>query len=96
MKHIFATQPRKSPVLGYQMWYIHTAGEEDGAYSSIIAPWIPWTEAPGRHQSIGSKSYTWLSNWYNIHIVEYYSAVKRSADSCHIASMDSPQEHYAN
>ena len=32
-------------------------------HSSILAWWIPWTEEPGKLQSMGSqKSQTWLTN----------------------------------
>ena len=33
-------------------------------HSSTLAWRIPWTEEPGRPQSVGSKSQTWLSNWH--------------------------------
>ena len=40
--------------------------EEMVTHSSILAWKIPWTEEPGRLQSKGSKSQTWLSNWAHI------------------------------
>ena len=37
--------------------------KEMAIHSSILAQEIPWTEEPGRLQSMGSqKSQTWLSN----------------------------------
>ena len=50
------------------MW-VQSLGQEDplsfhekgmAAHSSILAPRIPWTEEPGRLQSIGSHSQTRL------------------------------------
>ena len=51
-------------------------------YSSILAWGIPWTEEPGRLQSMGSQSQTRLSNkhfHYHFHIytMEYYSSHKK-------------------
>ena len=41
--------------------------EEGMATHSSILPWrIPWTEEPGRLQSTGSKSQTWLSDWAHL------------------------------
>ena len=38
-------------------------GEGNATHSSILAWRIPWTEEPGRLQSLGSqKSWTWLIN----------------------------------
>ena len=37
--------------------------EEMATHSSILAWRIPWTEEPGRLQSMGSKSWTRLSDW---------------------------------
>ena len=31
-------------------------------HSSILAWRIPWTEEPGERQSLGSQSWTWLSD----------------------------------
>ena len=40
-------------------------GEGNATHSSILAWKIPWTEEPGRLQSMGSqKSRTWLSDWH--------------------------------
>ena len=36
-------------------------------YSSILAWKIPWTEEPGRLESVGSQSWTWLSDWAHTH-----------------------------
>ena len=33
-------------------------------HSSILAWSIPWTEEPGRLQSMGSQSWTWVSDWH--------------------------------
>ena len=35
-------------------------GEGNGTHSSVLAWRIPWTEKPGRLQSMGSQSWTWL------------------------------------
>ena len=38
-------------------------GERNASYPSSILAWrIPWTEEPGRLQSMGSQSQTWLNN----------------------------------
>ena len=38
--------------------------EEGMATQSYIIAWkIPWTEEPGGLQSVGSQSWTWLSDW---------------------------------
>ena len=37
-------------------------------HSSVLAWRIPWTEEPGRPQSMGSQSWTWLSDWAHTHI----------------------------
>ena len=43
--------------------------EEMTAHSNIFAKVIPWTEEPGRLQSMGvTKSQTWLSDWACIYI----------------------------
>ena len=34
-------------------------------HSSILAWRIPWTEKPGRLQSTGLQSWTWLSNFHS-------------------------------
>ena len=63
----------------WELW-VQSLGQEDplsfreegmAAHSSILAPRIPWTEEPGRLQSIGSHSQTWLKqlstgSWYYI------------------------------
>ena len=38
--------------------------KEMSAHSSILAWRIPWTEEPGRLQSMGLQSSTWLSNYH--------------------------------
>ena len=40
----------------------HPVVKEMAAHSSTLAWKIPWTEEPGRLQSMGSQSRTWLSN----------------------------------
>jgi len=64
-------------------------------HSSILAWRIPWTEKPGRLQSTGSQSQTWLSNFTHdtiyryirscvyIRTTEYRSAWKR-VELCHL------------
>ena len=43
--------------------------EEDKATTSSILTWrIPWTEDPGRLQSMGSQCQTWLSDWTHVYI----------------------------
>ena len=57
---------KKPPTM--QEMQVHSLGQEDpleketATHSSILAWRIPWTEEPGRIQSMGSrKSWTWLS-----------------------------------
>ena len=38
--------------------------KEMATHSGILAWEIPWTEEPGRLQSMGSQSWTWLSDFY--------------------------------
>ena len=45
-------------------------------YSSILAWEIPWTEEPGRLQSMGSQSQKGLSDYNNNNKINY-TAVKR-------------------
>ena len=55
------SRPRFNPWVGKTPW-------RRAAHSSIL-PWrIPWTEEPGRLQSMGSqKRWTWLSSWNSKH-----------------------------
>ena len=52
----------------WETW-VQSLGREDplekemAAQSSIIAWIVPWTEEPGRLQSMGSQSQTWLSDF---------------------------------
>ena len=52
-----------------QETWVWSLGQEDplqlkvATQSSILAWKIPWTEEPGRLQSTGSQSWTWLSYW---------------------------------
>jgi len=41
---------------GFHLWVGKSPGVEMGTHSSILAQRIPWTEEPGRLQSIGSQS----------------------------------------
>ena len=43
-------------------------GEEIATHSSILAWEVPWTEEPGRLQSMGLQSQTRLSDWI-LHIL---------------------------
>ena len=53
----------KNPLAKQEMW-VWSPGQEDylekemATYSSILAWEIPWTEEPGRLQSMGSQSWT--------------------------------------
>ena len=53
--------------------WVRSLGQEDPlekgkATHSIILAWkIPWTEEPGRLQSMGSQSHTQLSDFTNSH-----------------------------
>ena len=55
-----AGDPGSIPGLGRSM------EKEMATHSSVLAWKIPWTEEPGRLQSMGAtKSLTWLSDWYS-------------------------------
>ena len=49
--------------------WVRSLGREDplekemATHSSNLAWKIPWMENPGRLQSVGSQSWTWLSNY---------------------------------
>ena len=45
--------------------------KEMATHSSILAWKIPWTEEPGWLQSLGSQSWTQLSNFTSLHIHVY-------------------------
>ena len=47
------------------------AGEGNGNHSSILAWSIPWTEEPGRLQSIGPERVRLSDRHYNIHDGQY-------------------------
>ena len=52
-------------MLDTQVWYVgweDPREKEMATYSSILAWKIPWTEKPGRLQSVGSQSQTQLSD----------------------------------
>ena len=50
---------------------VQSLGQEDplegemATHSSLLAWRIPWTEEPGRLQSMGSQSQTWLSDYHS-------------------------------
>ena len=50
----------KNPLAKQELW-VHSLGQEDpiekemATYSCILARKIPWTEEPGRLQSMGSQ-----------------------------------------
>ena len=52
-----------------QKTWVRSLGQEDSlekamaTHSSTLAWKIPWTEKPGRLQSMGSQSRTWLSDF---------------------------------
>ena len=55
-----------------EMW-VWSLGQEDfplaeemATHSSIVTWRIPWTEGPGRLQSIGSHRRTWLKRWHSM------------------------------
>ena len=58
----------KNPPAMWETW-VRSLGWEDpleedmATHSSILAWRIPWTEEPGRLQSMGSPSWTQLSDW---------------------------------
>ena len=69
VKHLPAVQETQLQSLGWE----DALEKEMATHSSTLAWKIPWTEEPGRLQSMGSqKSLTWLSDftftlWYKIH-----------------------------
>ena len=68
------------------MWetQVHSLGREDllekemATRSSILAWKIPWTEEPGRLQSVGSQSWTRLTEGLHFHFLslsQYHGSV---------------------
>ena len=61
-----------------EMWVL-SLGQEDSleeemaTYSSILTWRIPWTEEPGRLQSMGSQSWLWLSDYARTHALSQVS-----------------------
>ena len=60
----------KNPLAMQETW-VWFLGWEDTlekgtvTHSTILAWRIPWTEEPGRLQSMGSQSWTWLTNFHS-------------------------------
>jgi len=58
---------KNPPAMQEAETWIQSLGREDplekemATHSSIFAWKVPWTEEPGRWQSVGSQSWTWLS-----------------------------------
>ena len=66
-----ACQCRRCKRRGFDPWVRTNPVEEGTATHSSILSWrIPWTEEPGRLQSIGSQSQTWL-NWLSMHACRF-------------------------
>ena len=74
VKHLFTMQ---------ETW-VQSLGQEDplekemAIHSSNIAWKIPWTEAPGRLQSMGSQSQTRLSDFTFMHVLRGMIYFKQS------------------
>ena len=68
------------------MWetWVESLGQEDllekemATHSSILAWKIPWMEEPGRLQSVGSQSWTLLSDFTFFH----FSCLYKMTTSC--------------
>ena len=67
-------QMGKNPLAMQETWVRSLGGEDPlkkrmATHSSILAWRILWTEEPGRLQSMGSQSWTWLSDthWKSAH-----------------------------
>ena len=58
----------------HKRWGVGSLGQEDplekgmASHSSMLAWWIPWTEGPGRLQSMGSKrvGHNWSDNYRKV------------------------------
>ena len=62
--------PSAGPLAAWEVFLdqLDPLEEEMLTHSSFLAWKIPWTEEPGRPQSLGSeKSQTWLSDWASLH-----------------------------
>ena len=66
--------------------WVQSLGQEDplekemATHSSILAWKIPWTEEPGRLQSMGLQSRTWLSNFTSQLITQFVHKCGLQAD----------------
>ena len=62
-------------------------------HSSTLGWKIPWTEEPGRLQSVGSPSQTWLSNFtftFHFHTLEKETATQSSVLAWRIPGTEEP------
>ena len=62
-------------------------------HSSTLAWKIPWTEEPGRLQSMGSLSWTWLSDFifsFHFHALEKEMATHSSVLAWRIPGTEGP------
>ena len=62
-------------------------------HSSTLAWKIPWTEEPGRLQSVGSLSQTWLSDFtftFHFHALEKEMATHSSVLAWRIPGLGEP------
>ena len=62
-------------------------------HSSTLAWKIPWTEEPGRLQSVGSQSRTWLCDFtftFHFHALEKEMATHSSVLAWRIPGMGEP------
>ena len=64
LKDLLAIQETWVPSVGQE----DSPGEENATHSSILAWRIPWTEEPGRLQSIGSQrvEHNWVTNTWDV------------------------------
>ena len=68
-------------------------GEDNGTHSSTLAWKIPWTEEPGRLQSMGSRSQIRLSDFtftFHFHTLEKEMATHSSVLAWRIPGMGEP------
>ena len=69
------------PIETQETW-VQSLGQEDpleedmANYSSILAWKIPWTEEPGRLQSMGLQSWTRLSDFTSLHFTSNHLLVQ--------------------
>ena len=81
--------------------WVRSLGWEDplekgmATHSSILAWRIPWTEQPGRLQSMGSQSWTQLNNLhFHFHIYIYRERVKN--EKREMSTVNEPNKHHLN